>query len=589
MKNLKKIFSNLWFCLELLYNANKKVFAVLMTMNLFVTVAPIALLVISRNILNKIVASISGAGTGNGLFLLIIVYFMFNIVLGFVNDYVMKVSSVITQELIKHININLMDKSTSMDISYFDIPQLYDEMNISRNNARELHKIVFSITRMISSIVKLVSSLILAFTINVWFIFLAVLAVVPKYLFKRKFELNAYNFDKEQAKDNRRIGYIYSLFFSRDTAQEMRYYNVIDYLINQYNTLQKSTFEKRNRFNIKNDLKGLLLTLPSVLVEIFINVYTIIKISKKVLLVGDYTYITGIYSSISDAFDTILSSAAVVEGYSAKIEDYKKYFDYDESTTDSGEKLDNIRSIEFKNVSFTYPNSDNLILDNVSFKIDEREKVMLVGENGAGKTTIIKLICGFYTEYTGEILINCKNVKSYPINDIRAHMASVFQDFTIYSFTLRENVAFGNLDEIENDGLLTTCLQNAAYENTELDKYINKDFEEDGVIPSGGQRQKIAIARAYVRKPELVLMDEPNSALDPIAESELLDQFKKLYKNCMLLMVSHRLYNSVMMDRIIVLRDGHIIEEGNHAELVEKNGYYTEMYNIQAEKYKSSK
>ncbi len=587
MKSLRKIMNNLWFCLGLLYNANRKVFALLMTMNLFVTVAPIALLALSREILNKIVASISNSGAGNGLFLLIVVYFMFNIILGFVNDYVMKVSNVTTQELIKHININLMDKSTSMDISYFDIPQLYDEMNISRNNARELHKIVFSITRMVSSIVKLVSSLILACTINVWFILLAVIAVVPKYLFKRKFELNAYNFDKAQAKDNRRIGYIYSLFFSRDTAQEMRYYNVIDYLIGQYNDLQKSTFEKRNRFNVKNDFKGLLLRLPTVFVEIFISIYTIVKISKKVLLVGDYTYITGIYSSISDAFDTILSSAAVVEGYSAKIEDYKKYFDYGETTSDSGEALDSIRSIEFRNVSFAYPNSDKLILDGVSFRIDEREKVMLVGENGAGKTTIIKLICGFYTGYSGEILVNGKNIRCCRTDDIRAHMASVFQDFTIYSFTLRENVAFGNLAEIQNDSLLTTCLENAAYQNTDLDKYVNKDFEEDGVIPSGGQRQKIAIARAYVRKPELVLMDEPNSALDPIAESELLSQFRKLYKNCMLLMVSHRLYNSVMMDRIIVLRDGRITEEGSHIELLEKKGYYAEMYNIQSEKYRS--
>lgn len=588
MERLTKILNNLWFCLKLLYNADRKVFALLMIMNVVVTIAPISLLGVSRTILNEIVSSISGTNTSNTLLLLIVLYFLINIMLGFGNDYVNKVSLITTQELIKHININLMDKSIAMDISYFDSPHQYDEMNISRKNARELHKIVFSITRMIGSIVKLISSLLIAITINSWFVILVILSVVPKYLFKRKLEFVAYKFDKEQANDTRRIGYIYSLFFNKDAAQEMRYYSVIDNLINQYSSLQTATFKKRNRFNIQNNLRELLVTSPSTIVKIFISIHTIYKISRRLLSVGDYTYITGIYSSISSALDAILSTAAIVEGYSAKIDDYKQYFDYDEALVVGNKELKAIHSLEFKNVSFTYPNSEKRLLNNVSFKIEKNEKVMLVGENGAGKTTIIKLICGFYTNYSGVILVNGCNIKDYNIYAVRSHMASVFQDFTIYSFTLRENVAFGDLNELRNNSLLIDCLNNASYHNTQLDKYINKDFEEDGIIPSGGQKQKIAIARAYVRKPELIMMDEPNSALDPMAEAELLEQFEKLYKNSMLLMVSHRLYNSFLMNKIIVLKDGCIVEEGEHSALMEKRGYYFDMYSIQAKKYKST-
>ena len=592
---VRNFISNISFCFKLLYTANKKVFVLLALINLTMTIAPMILLFISRDIINSIVSGISGTGGSyTNVLLLIAFYFIMNIAVSFFTDYSAKISMLATQDLIKHINIRIMDKSTSMDISYFDIPQLFDEVNISRNNAKELHTMVFSLVDVLASIVQLIASLTIAISINPWFVLLVIAALLPKYLFSKKMELAAYSFDKAQSNDNRKLNYYYSLFFRKDSAREMRYYNFIPFILDNYLSLQKKVVFARNRFNNKNGLCKLLLTVPAIIVQIIISVFTIIKIARKVLTVGDYTLITGIYSALNGSIDSVMSSFAMFEGYNQKISDFKKYFAYDDGASLGQKEIGKINEIEFRNVSFTYPKSSEPTLKNVSFTLHKGEKIMLVGKNGAGKTTIVKLICGFYSEYEGEILINGVDLRKYNIVKLRSQMASVFQDFTIYSLTIRENVAFGDIANIGDDGLILKCLNNSSFchesfTDGNIELYVNKEFDENGIVLSGGQQQKLAIARAYMRNPQLVLMDEPNAALDPIAERELLEQFKELYADCMLLFISHRLSNSAGMDRILVMENGTITEQGTHKDLMQQKGEYYRMFSLQSEKYNLSK
>jgi len=373
----------------------------------------------------------------------------------------------------------------------------------------------------------------------------------------------------------------HGLYYEMFSKQSANYINF---------SLHKKVILERNRFNNKNDVCKLALSLPSVIVQIIISINTIFKTAKRMLTVGDYTFITGIYSTLNSSIDDVMSSFAMFEGYSQKISDFKKYFAYDDGASPGQEEIDEIKEIEFKNVSFIYPRSNEPTLKNVSFILRKGEKTMLVGKNGAGKTTIVKLICGFYTEYEGEILINGIELRNYDITKLRNQIASVFQDFNIYSLTIRENVAFGNIENLKNDECILECLNNStfyheSFKDGNIDIFINKEFDENGIALSGGQQQKLAIARAYMRNPRLVLMDEPNAALDPIAERELLEQFDKLYTNCMLLFISHRLSNSARMDKILVLEDGHIIEEGAHKELMQNKGEYYRMFSLQSEKY----
>lgn len=591
LKKYKRIFSNVSFCFKLLYNANKSTFVFMLLINLFNTLLPIALLYMSKGIINSIVTEIGTQSAVNSIIFMIIMYFVLNISVSFFSEYSNKITFVAMQDLLKHINIGIMSKSAAMDISYFDIPKLYDDVNISRNNARQLQNIVFSVVSLIGSTIRLISSLIIAIGINVWFVLLVILALLPNYIFSKRVELLSYNFEKQQAKDQRRMGYYYSLMLRRDAACEMRYYSFISVIKGIYSDLQRTIVLNRNKFDNKNSFYNFLLDAPSTVAELIITIYTAIKISLNIFTVGDYTFITGIYSTLKSAIGTVFSNFAMFEGYDQRISDYKKYFalndDKDTSTLEIGE----IREIEFKNVSFTYPKSDAPTINNLSFKLRDGEKVMLVGENGAGKTTIVKLICGFYPDYEGEILINGVEARKYNIDSLRKHMSSVFQDYVIYSYTVRENVAFGDIENINNDERIVDCLKLSGLESVNafnnIDVYVNKEFDESGVILSGGQQQRLAIARAYMRNgdAQLVMMDEPNASLDPIAECELLERFKKLYADRMLLFISHRLSNAKLMDNILVLENGTIIEQGNHNELMKLNGQYNKMFSLQAEKY----
>ena len=463
---VRNYISNILFCFKLLFFASKKVFVLLLLINLITTTSPMILLFIKRNIINNIVRGISD-GYKN-IILLIVLYFILNISISFFTDYSTKISMLATQELIKYINIKIMDKSTSMDISYFDIPQLFDEVNISRNNAKELHTIIFSLVAIFASTVQLIVSFSIAIQINLWFVLMVIVVLIPKYLFSKKVELDAYNFDKSQMNDNRKLNYYYSLFFRKNSAREILYYDLMPLILDKYLSLHKKVILARNRFNNKNGVCKLVLTLPSVIVQIIISIYTIFKTAKKVLTVGDYTFITGIYTTLNNSIDDVMSSFAMFEGYSQKISDFNKYFAYDDGASLGQEEIDEIKEIEFRNVSFIYPKSNEPTLKNVSFILRKGEKIMLVGKNGAGKTTIVKLICGFYTEYEGKILINGVDLRKYDTTKLRNQMASVFQDFNIYSLTIRENVAFGNMENIRNDECILECLNNSTFYHESL-------------------------------------------------------------------------------------------------------------------------
>jgi ABC-type multidrug transport system fused ATPase/permease subunit len=252
--------------------------------------------------------------------------------------------------------------------------------------------------------------------------------------------------------------------------------------------------------------------------------------------------------------------------------------------------LEDIKNIKFDNVSFKYPDS-KIILKNISFEISENEKVMLVGLNGSGKTTLIKLLTRFYETSNGVIYINGLNIKEYNIKSLRSHIATVFQDFNVFSFTIRENVAIGDFDREKDDILIDSSLQFSNFNNEEylksrnLDLYINRDFENTGIELSGGQRQKLAISRAILRNSALIILDEPTASLDPITENEILDAFYRLYQDKILLMISHRFSSALKMDKILFIEDGEITGIDKHINLYNKNTHYRKLFDLQANAY----
>ena len=246
--------------------------------------------------------------------------------------------------------------------------------------------------------------------------------------------------------------------------------------------------------------------------------------------------------------------------------------------------------IEFKNVTFKYPNSDNVVLSNVSFKINRGEKIAIVGVNGAGKTTIIKLLLRFYEPNEGQILLNGIDIKEYSLSEYRKLFSVCFQNLTTYSMTLRENVALSDIDRASEENEIWNSIFSSGLEfekssEITLDTPLTRAFEDSGFEPSGGQRQKIVIARAFFKNAPFVILDEPSSALDPIAEDHIFGSFSKLCGEKSGILISHRLSNIIMVDKIIYLESGSLLECGTHKDLMALKGRYAEMYHLQADKY----
>jgi len=242
--------------------------------------------------------------------------------------------------------------------------------------------------------------------------------------------------------------------------------------------------------------------------------------------------------------------------------------------------------IEFKDVTFKYPGSERNVLSNLSFRIEPGEKIALVGANGAGKSTMIKLLLGLYKPDSGRVLIDGNDVYKLNKNSLRKVFSVIFQDYCEYQFTLRENVAFGDLSMIDNDYELNRALKLAQADNiTKLDAPLGK-LDENGVDCSGGEWQRIALARGCLAQSKLLILDEPTASLDPIAESGLYRRFSDLMRDRGCILISHRLGSSKMADRILVIRDGCVCEEGTHIQLMKSSGYYAEMYEKQSSWYR---
>ena len=247
--------------------------------------------------------------------------------------------------------------------------------------------------------------------------------------------------------------------------------------------------------------------------------------------------------------------------------------------------------IEFKNVSFRYPNAENDVLSHCSFMINPGEVVGLVGLNGSGKSTIVKLLCRFYDPTDGQILIDGIDNKEFDIVKLRALFGVLFQDFVTYSFSLRENVALSDLSRIsESEAIKKACDDSNAsdfvngWENG-IDEVLTRRFDKQGKELSGGQWQRVSLARAFFRNAPVILLDEPSAALDPIAEHQIFEDFANISQNKSAVLISHRLSSITLSDKILVLEDGHIIEQGSHKDLLEQNGRYAHLFNLQASKY----
>ena len=379
-------------------------------------------------------------------------------------------------------------------------------------------------------------------------------------------------------------------------AKDMRIYNLSSSIKQRYEEERKS-YEKGIK---KLDRSSLVNSILSVFIEqsgvVLFTVYLLYMAFLSRITVGDVGMYIGYSFSMSTAFAGIIST--ITSGFQDAQLVMKSYFDLmemkckSEKTDAPKRKLEVFESLEFLNVYFRYPNTENYILQNTSFRINKGDRLSIVGINGAGKSTIIKLILGLYEIESGEIRINGNNMEEYAIQDVRKLFSVLFQNFVRYPLTFRENVGLSDYKNMGDDKKILSSMEKGGITQDILQKLrqgidstMTRTFDDDGVELSKGQWQKIAIARTYFKNADVIVFDEPSAALDAESEDRVFESFQDISKNKTGIMISHRISISKIATKVIVLDGGKIVEEGTHDELLKAGGLYAKLYNLQKSKY----
>lgn len=500
-----------------------------------------------------------------------------------------KVSGAIQREL--------MAKAQMMDLKYYDIPEYYDDFVIAAAQSEDMvNKAIMSVAKICSSILSMLIAGTLIITMNpvvaIFPIIGFIINIVTRFIITKL----EYQYNLEKQRIGRKADYSKRVFYQPEYAKEIKLSGIEEALIEQYD---EAIAEER-----KMALKYSLMILPPTLIN-WICTYTVcqffavpvylayLAIEKRSIQLGEVASLKNATNDIKSRLDQMNYALVDFQTVGQYAEKFRRFMDYEiniEGCQGTEPIPEEDCTLELKNVSFRYKDSEKYVLRNVSMTIRKGEKLALVGENGAGKTTLIKLIMRLYDVTEGEITFGGVDIRKLNTKAYREKIGTVFQDFQIYGASLAENVKMDSVNESDTPQIIS-ALERADFSDklNKLGEGINteltKEFSENGIILSGGESQKAAIARMFLRDMPIAILDEPSSALDPIAEYRLNKSMLEHAENQAVILISHRLSTTKDADRIILLENGSIAESGTHSELLANGGTYAEMWNVQAEKY----
>jgi ATP-binding cassette subfamily B protein len=498
-----------------------------------------------------------------------------------------------TKKVLQKLNNMVFDKATSLDISCYEDPDFYDKYQRATNimSSGYFDIICFDIALIIANTLTFVCVVSTVASINpVYLLFLLpVLFVFVIELYKSK---AVYKRDLEMTKNNRIKAYIQRTVFLKDYSKDVRTSNMFLVLMNRFEAAIRSNVEILRRYGVKLFIYSMISSLFSELIPI-IGTYAYAGyefVAKKSLTVSGFSVVVSSINSIrfatldfAECFDELSQMALFFENL-------RTFFDYEPKIVDGTLEAGEFESLEVKNISFKYPTADKKSIDNISFRINKGETVAVVGINGAGKSTLVKLLLRFYDVDEGEILYNGVNIKEYKVESLRNAYATVFQDYKNFAVSVYENVMCRECDDEDKQKARKALEQSGAWEKISTfkkggDTVLTREFEEDGAGLSGGENQKVSTARLFARDFQIAILDEPSSALDPVAEYKMYENLVDATKDKTVIYISHRLSSAVLSDNIFVLDKGKIVESGTHAALMENCGKYSEMFALQASSY----
>ncbi len=557
---------------------------------------PISILWVSKLIIDLIVAAVSGGAADTRQ---IWIYLAIELGLAVANDLLTRsislCDSLLGDQFTNAVSVRLMLHASRLDLAAFEDPAFYDKLERARRQTTSRLGMLGMIATIAQDLVTLISLAAGMLWFSPWLLGLLLLAVVPAFLGETHFAGLAYSLLFWWTPQRRELDYLRMLGASHQSAKEVKIFGLGRYLADRYRRVADDFYQANRNLAVKRASVGAALSLIGTAGYYIAYLVIIQRTLAGELSIGDLTFLVGAFSRSRGLLEGIFASLTRISEQALFLTDLYDFFQMKPRMVSGANAAPAPRPItsgfEFQEVSFHYPGTKVPVLENISFSLEPGEKMALIGENGAGKTTLVKLLARLYDPDKGRILLDGRDLRDYDVEDLRGEIGVIFQDYMRFDLLAIENIGFGRI-EYEND--FERIERSASKSMADgVIRGLPKGYRqmlgrrfEDGVDLSSGQWQKIALARAYMRDAQVLILDEPTASLDARAEYEVFQRFSDLTSGKMAVLISHRFSTVRMADRILVLEHGRILEEGSHDELVALQGRYSELFELQAAGYR---
>ncbi|HZR28926.1 MAG TPA: ABC transporter ATP-binding protein [Terriglobales bacterium] len=582
--------------LKIVWRSGPAVVAAGLVFRVAISLLPLAMLAITRLIVDYIVHAVSGhQAMPRQFWWLVAAEFGLAILIGILARIIDYFDALLADKYSRHVSVQVMEHAAALDLLAYEDPVFYDRLERARVQATDRLAMIQAIGRLVQQLVTSISLSIYIVSFSPWLLLLLIAGLLPAFLGESHFAFLEYSKNIRQTPIRRHLDYLRVLGGSKEAAKELKLFGLKNFLTGRFTELWGRIYDENIALLRRRLLAGLFLSALGTLGYYSAYVFIIWRTLTGAISVGAMTALTGAVLQVSGNIQQLFSTMSGIADQALFLTDLLAFFEMRPTICSKPNALPVPRPImhgfEFRNVSFNYPGTSRLILRNLEFCLRPGERVALVGENGEGKTTIVKLMTRLYDPTEGKILLDGVDLREYDLDALHREIGVIFQDFMRYEMTAGENIAVGDIEELDNPELLRVAARKSlAHEVVErlprrYDQMLGRRFET-GVDLSGGEWQKLALARAYLREAQLLILDEPTAGLDARSELTVFRRFADLTEGKTALLISHRFSTVRMADRIVVLHGGRITEEGSHDELATLGGRYAEMFEMQAANYR---
>ena len=586
---------NMPHVLRILWESGPSVVSWGLGLRVIVAVLPFGVAKVAQYIITDIAGVLRGQPLPSRFWTLVATEVAFNVLLGLLTRAIDYSDSLLSNRYTQHASVKVMEHAAKLDLTTYENPVFYDRLERARVQATDRLAMIQQMGRLVQQVITTLTFSIALAWASPWLVLLLALGVLPSFVGETHYAFLGYAKNFRQTPAKRQMDYLRQVVGSREGAKEVKLFGLNKFFTERFQVLANQIYREDVALSKSKLFVGGLLGVIGTLGYYGAYVYVIWRTLHGAYDIGQFTFLAAAIQQASSNLQQVFSTVSGIADQALFLTDLIAFFEMQPTVQSRPDGLlmpATIRhGFEFRNVSFTYPGTDRTVLKDFNFTLAPRERIALIGENGQGKTTVVKLITRLYDPTAGQILLDGVDLREYSLEDLHRHIGVIFQDFMRFEMTARENIAVGRVDQPNQQNDIEIAAHKSLADTVVskfthgYDQMLGRRFE-GGVELSGGEWQKMALARAYLRDAQMLILDEPTAALDARSELEVFERFAELTEGKMALLISHRFSTVRMADRIVVLSGGRLIEEGNHQQLMASGGLYAEMFEMQAASYR---